>query len=353
MSAASSKQKGWIQQNGEKLALIVVSLLLLGSAVFLMIAIGNEQMALNSGRAMAKPSEVNNALPLEFDAYQSLVDRYRTPFTPAPNPSNKLMVSELRVRSVNPNGIPAPIPYGADVCPFTGHPQPKIAEWDSDLGGIPDSAERSFDLDPNDPEDDRADSDEDGFTNYEEYQAGTDPRDPADSPSLLAKLRVLRVRTNPFKLRFQGVSEFPDGQRFQLNLRSLDRTYFAKMGEEIEGYKVTSYDEAGSELILEKDGRQTPLVKGRVISRSERSIVLISLVDYQRLPPVRVGETFELKGNEYKVIDIRRNGVLIRDLADNETTLVSRLTETERMEIQREISGESAPARGPGFQNTF
>jgi uncharacterized repeat protein (TIGR03806 family) len=73
-------------------------------------------------------------------------------------------------------------------------------DLDSDGDGMPDSWERMFDLNPNNP-DPLHDPDGDGFPNYHEYIAGTNPRDPA---SLLRIVNIAHTNNNVI-LRFGSV----------------------------------------------------------------------------------------------------------------------------------------------------
>ena len=64
---------------------------------------------------------------------------------------------------------------------------------DSDGDGVPDSIERRYGLDPNDPSDADADLDGDGLSNLDEYRAGTDPTDANDTVAVGGVMQRFRA----------------------------------------------------------------------------------------------------------------------------------------------------------------
>ena len=199
-------------------------------------------------------------------------------------------------------------------------------------------------LNPYAPGDAGADADGDGFTNLEELQGSSNPTDAAETPPAPAKLRIAQVRMNPFKLRFLGVSKISDTDvRYQLNLRTLERTYFPRMNEEVEGYTVIAYDEKGPEgpvLSLQQGTKVIPLTQGKVIDQQARSAVLIFLVDGKRMR-INIGEVITLLDREYKVVDISDIRVVIRDEEAGKDFEIGFITELERMSL--------APNAAPGM----
>lgn len=347
MSTAPKHRTSWISQNYEKLILVVVLAALLGSALFLFLQIDSKRKELTEARWEQPLTPPKEAAPIDLATYNAQLQALDHPFN-MPVHSNRMMVSELRVSCVECH---KPIEFNALVCPFCKAKQPNVlnpAEVDSDADGIPDLIEEKEGMDPLDAADAEADQDGDGFSNLEEFQAGSDLSDKESYPPPAAKLRLLRVGMRPFKLRFQGAAELSDGTvRYQLNLRTLEQTYFAKLGAEIEGFEVMEYlpdAPNGPTLVLRKDKSIIRLVKGKPVTKSELVAAVISLIDGQR-QRVKNGDSITVKGIKYKVIDIRRNGVLIRDEKTNKQTLIGRLTESEKealrgtMDVNRKLGG--------------
>jgi len=175
--------------------------------------------------------------------------------------------------------------------------------------------------------------DGDGFSNLEEFLGKSDPSLATDTPPPPAKLRLVRAQVIPFKLRFLGVSRISDNEvRYQLNLRTLERTYFPRMNEEVEGYTVVAYDEKGPDgpvLTLQQGDKRINLVQGRVVDQQARTAALVFLVDGQRFR-VNIGEGITLLGREYKVIDISDMRVVIRDEEAGRDYMVDPLSADER-----------------------
>ncbi len=134
-----------------------------------------------------------------------------------------------------------------------------------------------------------------------------------------------------------------------MNLRTLDRTYFAKIGEVVEGYTIAEYKENfvkkegrkidRSMLILKKGGNSIILPKGKVKSKYERTALLVSLLDRSKRV-VKVNDQFELKGQAYKVIDIKTDRVLIQDIITGRKTTViplSAFDDVKSKDVERDL----------------
>jgi hypothetical protein len=336
---------------------MVMLVALMGSALYLVLRIGQVRSLL-----MAKDGDMAGAARKEVAAvdrtlWEETLEQLNHPYH-SHTYSNQMMVSQLRVACVNAQ-CGRPIPFYAEICPFCGAEQPEFIppeEADRDSDGIPDNVEIAMGLNPHDKEDAYDDADEDGFSNIEEYQWGTDMTNPEEYPSPAAKLRVVKVLERPFKFRFKAVSALPDGKNiFQLNLRTLEQSYFVKMNEEVEGYKVVKYEPnittnaAGkkidkSVLTLEKDGKPIELVKDRALTRHEAIALILFLIDRSKFT-VQVDEEIEVKGRTYKIIDIRGGRVLIRDIQTGKNTPIKRLTEEERRTLR--TSGKTGLLREP------
>ena len=335
MSQTIQGKNDWFKNNYDKLILLVLLLGLLVSCVLLIggILAGKAEVQRALARVGLKGTSVELKDTKGFD--QTLADARQAATAPHKLPAH-VAVSDIRVACVK---CGRPIRYEALECPFCLAAQPEMFDadkLDTDGDGIPDKIEIALGLDPQNSDDAYGDLDGDGFTNLEEFLANTDPKDPAKFPPPIVKLRVAGIRPVPFHLRFVSVSEFDDGKRFQLNLQSLERTYFQKLGDIVMGYKIDSYDpdaQGGETLILvrQADNRSVRLVKGRPVTEEDRVILFVSLLNRQPIrPPKRLHDTFEFDGKTYKVIDIKRDGVVIQNVQTQETVNVPMMTDAER-----------------------
>ncbi len=329
----SRSRTSWLIQNYDKLMLVIVLMGLLVSALLLVLWINASRGAVAQGEQslMVTPKMVK---PIDLTALEK--DRLLLS-KPALNarPARKMMVSELRVHCVS---CGKPIPYNAAKCPFCSADQPSIkqlSEMDSDADGIPDVYEMEHAMNAADHDDAQLDADGDGFSNLEEYLGGTNPNDANSHPSMEAKLRVARVGSTPFKFLYRGIATMPDGSvRHQINVRTFERTHIVKVGDVVEGIKVLEYIPASAEnkkpALLVKQGDNTiRLVRDQEVTKEELYAVLVSLMDRQTYR-VQVNQTITLKDRSYKIIDIERNGVLIRDTETNKDVTIGLLSEAER-----------------------
>ncbi|MDA0990677.1 MAG: hypothetical protein O3A51_08005 [Verrucomicrobia bacterium] len=242
-----------------------------------------------------------------------------------------------------------PIAFEETVCPFCFIEQPPDPEdcetCDFDDDKMYDKWEDAHGLNKGDPNDGQLDPDNDGFTNLEEFNAvpRTDPNDPTSRPPILQKLFVEDISALPFKLLFKSVSKLPDGNLFAINLADNGRTWFRKLGDEIEGFKLVKFEPKfvkvmrggiektveGSILTLERDAKRIPLTMGKRQSYLEYSAELIFSVDGQRFK-IKPGDTFSLLEVEYKVIaiDIETRTVVIEPVSGGPKFTVRRPPDT-------------------------
>jgi hypothetical protein len=335
----------WVRDHYDRLIAFGVLLALLGSLLYLAIRVGmvrTMQDQFDHEIGAMRPAH-EHAGELDTAPFERAEEEIRSPRrlaaweTPLLSPEARVWCPDCR----------RPIPYAAKTCPFCGAAQREdpdtLEDFDGDGDRMWDSWERKYNLNPKDPADAAADPDGDGFTNLEEFLGNpkTDPRNPEDSPPLVVKLRLVRIETDPFRLRFRGLMTLPDGSmKFQINLRDNSQTYFRKLDEEIEGFKLAKYEEkfetkaggtAGlkkdvSELTLQRGDKTIRLVKGQDVQYDEYVAHLAFAVDNTEIAK-RVGETFTLRGRKYQVIDIdsRRERVLIRSLQDGKEAAIERL----------------------------
>jgi hypothetical protein len=333
----------WLRQNYDKLLLVIMLVALLLSTILLVLWTGRNRAAL----AQSSPDEYagpkKQAVPTDKSEFDQKLEVLSNPFQVPPD-HERMAVGELRVSCVTSG---KPIPFEALTCPFEGSQQPPLneGEQDSDGDGIPDKDEKLMSLNPADPNDARADPDLDGFSTLEEFKAQTVFTNSASHPTLVAKLRFLRSIVDPFRLRFMTITKVPGGDRFALNVKSLDRTYFAKMGETVEGFVVSALETNGPlpVLVLTQGEKTIRLVQGRVHSEDTFSAQLVFLRDATTYK-VRIGESVKLPDKSYKVVDIKRDRVVVRDEETGAEIPVLPLSEEERLQLQG--GGVQAPPPG-------
>lgn len=253
-----------------------------------------------------------------------------------------------------------PIPLEADQCPFCAASQPPDHDpkADSDGDGMPDEWEKRFSLDPRNPIDATQDPDEDCFTNIEEYRAGTDPNDAASAPPISEKLKLLKVVPRPFYLVFQTVNRGADGaMALQINNIVTKQSYFRKLGEDVEGFKLVELVEKKeerlvrgtrmmvdvSELVIQRNGQKIRLTMGRENLQLEFSALLLFTCDGSE-HPVKRGGTLRLAGNTYVVIDIDTNPQPVVTLQDVNKRLLM-----IREAAKRDDQAESVPETAGGL----
>ena len=356
--SAMQKLGGWVKGNYEMLILLVVLVALVASAAFLFIQTESENSKLSDTKSLldkdGKPAEV-----LDVQPYSNLVAELQRDIS-EPEYENRMFVSEKRVACVE---CGKPIPYYALKCPFCDADQPEIdpgvnEDQDSDIDGMPDQYEEEMGFRKNDPDDAEMDADLDGFSNIEEYRAETDPNDKESTPDLATKFRLVNVKKNEFQLRFNSVQELPgDIRKFQLNLRTLERTYFPQLGDVINdkkngviGVKILEYlpdAEEGPTLIIEKDGDKIRLVKNKKVTQYDLTARLAFLID-KKMYMLKIQESFDIRGNKFKVIDISPNSVLLLDVSSGEEKKIPKITRDEISKIRGRSSG-SRDAAVPSF----
>lgn len=333
--------KGLLQKilkHYDKLIALMVLVGLIGTLVYLAVRVGMiqaEQRKFDRAIAAMVPAH-EKVDKVDTSVYERELKAIQEPLQlDHQSWSNHMFVPEERVMCVD---CRRPIPKDAEICPFCDYKQPVEKElkedYDGDEDGIWDTWERAHGLDARDSKDAELDPDGDGFSNFAEFSADpqTDPQDPKSYPPPEAELRLVRIVPDPFKLRFKGSSTMPDGSvKFQINLRGNIRTYFAKLGEDVEGFKLEKYEskEEDSEvggikrkkdvsiLTLKRGDRLIPLVRGEDIMYSEYIAHLLFALDGTKFQK-RIHEKLVLKEQEYEVmsIDIGQKKVIIRRTSD-------------------------------------
>jgi len=367
MSSAPKEKMAWLRRNYEKVLVILMLIILLCSAAALFMKLQKTRSDLVAATWERQSTATEDASPVDLEAYKEAVDLAQRPPALATNVQD-MLVSELRVLSINQENRLLPIPYYATNCTWTFHPQPTVVDWrdrDTDGDGMKNGFESDYGFDPMNPLDGDLDLDGDGFSNLEESQGETDPSDPYVYPALPRKLRVVKVKRVPFVLRFQGIQDLGGGeQRFLLNLRSLRRSYFATVGDVVEGFEVIQFKpEApdGPTLTLKSGDQYYHLVKGVKYDKFEVVAGLIFLLDRSTYA-VRVGDSLKLKERSYIIVDINRRGVVIRDEETGKDYAVGALTDRERRRLRgepeetgRDLDGSERGRNEGGLatENTF
>lgn len=351
MSATGTKGVSGLKQHYEVLLLLLVSVALLGSALYLGLRLGDMDSGHGRIQQSAPLDPDRNVTPLLETEFAARAASLNEPFQSLTR-ERPLMVSELRVSCIE---CGKPIPYNALQCPFCKAEQPAIGQKDDrDGDGMPDEWETEHGLNPLDHADAAMDNDRDGFSNLEEFHAGTRPADATDSPEAPAKLRLAGVRTVPFMLRFRGVQELQKGMIFQLNLRD-ERSYWAKLNEPIDEkdellktYRVVAYEpdyKDGESVLLQQGDKQTRLVKGKTITQDELRALLVFLIDGSQYR-IKVGDVIPLKDEDYKVIDIKTDRVVIRNEKSGKDTFVRAWTDEEKAGLRGAAPTGGMPEAG-------
>jgi hypothetical protein len=309
----------WLKRNYDRIMAAGVLLVLLVSLILLAVQVNvqkDEQQSFDQQLSALTP-RFKKAPPADKTVFKSALTSFAAPFQTEAW-ALSLMTPELRVKCIN---CERPIPYAATNCTFTmcgaAQPQEVTVIVDRNHNGIPDEWEEKSGVFAFDTEAINTDPDSDGFTSREEYEWKTDPKNPDSHPPYLAKVKVAEIKPIPFRMVFKGVSKANGVLIFQINLRTRGKTYWKKIGEEAEGFKLLSYDEHAAEgptLTLGHNGKQIPLIKGHLVPRDDYEIKLHSLIDDSNIQ-VRPDVDFEYKGSVYRVkkVDTQGKRVLIND----------------------------------------
>ena len=128
-------------------------------------------------------------------------------------------------------------------------------------------------------------------------------------------------------LSFQGVQRLSTNDvRFQLNNKRLGSATYAKLGDTVDGYKLVGFepkkikvkkgtfevDEDVSVLKVSKHNKVVPLTINRE-NQGEIGANLIFLVDQTKMV-VKQGDVIKLKNNSYKIVDIKKDTVILADI---------------------------------------
>lgn len=325
-----------IKSSYDKIILMFVVLVLLGSGVYLHIIMPVKKQAMsNVEQEIVSYTKAHpDALALDTFQYEDAISRITTPYQlNLQNSSwtnNAMFVPDSRVICID---CKLPIPYMAMKCPFCTAKQPPLRAldptYDGDKDGMPDLYEKKYGL--NHRTDDTSDDlDNDGFSNIVEFKAGTDPSSSESFPAPDTELVVIDVKADPFDLLFKSSSLLPDKSRmFQINLKNGERTHFKRLGEQVEGFKVVKFGAGAAKakdpgdrdkdvLVLESpSGKKIPLIEGKGTAYKEYTVTVRFNITGEEFK-MRAGDTFKLKNKEYQFIRVDKSGqnIVIKRLDD-------------------------------------
>lgn len=345
----ATSKTSWALRNYELIIVAGVLSVLLGSLAFLVIRLSAGSRDLAERRGIAAVDE-HQASSIDVGSYQVALREVMRPYQMEPR-EQRMFVSEQRVWCVN---CEKPIAYDATVCPYCDAEQPSDSApvtlgSDSDRDGIPDWVEINYGLDPSDPADAQMDFDGDGFTNLSEYAAGTELDNPDSHPPHVSQLRVVRMPSAQFHMLFMGVNEVADGLRFQLNLRTLGQTRFARMGETITDERgrfsdvtVVEYDPDAAEgptLYITLGEQRIGLVRGQPVEEADRRAWLVLLTDRTLYEDVSKNSRITVMDNEYELVEMGEDFVKVQSVERGYQVTVPMLTDAERWALR----GRSEP----------
>ena len=149
---------------------------------------------------------------------------------------------------------------------------------------------------------------------------------------------VQSITPKQFNLVFRSVNKLGDpklGLLFGINLRNNARTYWKRLGEDVEGFKLVSFSEQGAKgrpmLTIQRGEKQILLIKDEIVPHNEYELDLLFSVDGQHFK-VDVPSKITVRNVVFEVKEVDSNGgrVLLHDPATNKDLWISRPAETER-----------------------
>ena len=315
----------WIKKNPEKFTLLLISLALLGAAVFLVL--GEQKFLATFDGLKVKPFESSKVPSLDVGPLKAAQQSAANPSSWAYDSGTDESHSEgvmfsSRLYDWRPLDNVA---SGTIETAFSGTIYPPVSNFwiISHHFQLADSTVIF------------QDPDKDGFKNFEESLANTDPNDKNSHPAYTTKLFLLRFVQKSFHLKFNGK---PDDHTYEINTIDYNQpTQFLQMGDAIPNtkYKIINYEEKHkkddsdidhdvSELTIQsvEDGHKVVLVLG-VPADDPDSYAAFRF--FLNTPPkdfgVKKDAPFTLDPEPdvtYKLIDIQKDHATIQNQKTNE-----------------------------------
>lgn len=327
-----------LKEHYDKVLALAVLLMLVCSVVLLVVNVRTmqrDEVKFNGWLKGLSPAHPH-ADKVDPSPYESANEALRAPFLLSlPGSAGATNVPWMFVPETrfNCRECRLPIPMLSEICPFCKTAVKAVVEesLDNDSDGMPTVWERQFALDPFDAADAQKDLDDDGYTNLEEFTANTDPTDPKSRPAAVERLQLTGISGTQFALRFNSrIRTQSGGYKFGLNYKLPNgqiKTDFVELGELVAGFKVEKYEDKQREpatppaigvvdrselTLLASKGDAITLVIGQPVQYVELTAHLsLTLRGSVETYKVRKGDTFELDGRKYTVIDIDAKGQLV------------------------------------------
>lgn len=350
--------KGFFAAHWEMLV-VGLGVVALGAAVVgLVIASGTDpdEAAAEEVAALGRSSAKGKIESVDMTSYGAAMKGLESPSTvvePAET-QGSFLVSGCRVfceqgdMASETKACGLPIAFGLKTCPFCGVKQPEEVKvvLDTDGDGLPDEIEKKWGLNPNDASDADGDLDGDGFTNIEEFLAKTDALDKDSHPDYLDSVKIvppLKATYLPFV--FERARVTPNGVRMDFkdpkkrnDFGQLGTTYsvlpdqdIGKTGFVAKGYAKKSRKNKISGANVEKE---TDVSEATIERKSDKKQIVLIVNDkrpkavdvqaklvYERNGvkefTVVTGDTVDLNGTVYKVVEVKREGKTAKVTLEN------------------------------------
>lgn len=245
-------------------------------------------------------------------------------------------------------------------CPACGEAQEveAVVVLDADKDGLPDEWEKKVGLNPAEDDAD-ADKDGDGFTNMEEFQAKTDPSDAKSHPAYLDALKLtLPLNETYLPFVFRKANKIPSGWRLEFldpkqkdNYGRMGLTITAVLGQEIgkSGFVAKSYEQKSEKRAIagSKNTKSVDVSEATVERKGDGKLVKLVIQEGKAIKPVPVdvqaklefaraaegqpstfevvaGSEIDLRGEKYKVVEIKAAGKGAKVTLEDSATGVKR-----------------------------
>jgi hypothetical protein len=198
---------------------------------------------------------------------------------------------------------------------------------------------RKYGLDLNDKNMLESDPDQDGFSNREEFLADTDPKNPNSRPGVSKTMRVKEYTEVNLPFILRGVEgstatvEFTAeraGQREKVKAGDTIRGTRLRVDRVTAGADTDKHGEKVdmSQILLTDSESQDRIVAVKDLSTpTSASFATLTDPEGKTTMKVRVGDVFEWPsepGSSYKVIDLRKEQVVVNDEKNQKTVTITR-----------------------------